>query len=294
MTKDLIIAAASRYTFEKCSLWANSIRATQFSGDVAVVATDVTAETVEDFRRAGVHPVIYSPTDESGNVLSFSDDAPHVERFRLIARYLRESANKYRFVIMTDIRDVVFQSDPAVWLEKNIEGRRLVLSSEQVRYYQEPWGEQNIRETFDPWIYKYLLHKEIYNVGVVAGYCEYVADLSAHIYEMSANRRIKIVDQAVFNYLIHTTPYRDECLYTRPKDGWALQMGTLKETLNGGWGSFVSYYSSRPQELSVLNVEDPEVTGGRFYNKTGDLFCIIHQYDRVPAYAALVERQFAG
>ena len=72
--------------------------------------------------------------------------APHVQRFISIYQYL--SANPARYVITTDVRDVVFQKNPINWLDLYLGNKTVAVASECLRYKDEPWGDNNIKETF--------------------------------------------------------------------------------------------------------------------------------------------------
>ena len=91
--------------------------------------------------------------DSDGNLTYNSNMMVHVERFYHIYQLLKD--NLYRYVITTDVKDVVFQQNPSIWLENNFtDNDDLVFSSESMKYKDEPWGDQNLRETFGTQIYE--------------------------------------------------------------------------------------------------------------------------------------------
>lgn len=58
-------------------------------------------------------------------------------RVRLVYEYLRDHHDEFRFVHWLDIKDLVLQSDPSIWLENNIGENSIVGSSESVAIQHE-------------------------------------------------------------------------------------------------------------------------------------------------------------
>jgi hypothetical protein len=54
MGKDLIIGGASGYTWDQLKYWVNSIQLSGFAGDVVLVATNITKETIDKLTSKGV------------------------------------------------------------------------------------------------------------------------------------------------------------------------------------------------------------------------------------------------
>jgi hypothetical protein len=53
-------------------------------------------------------------------------------RMRLSYEYLKEHYQEFRYVFWLDIKDLILQSDPSLWMEKNTEGNSLIASTECV------------------------------------------------------------------------------------------------------------------------------------------------------------------
>ena len=205
----------------------------------------------------------------------------HVARFLHIHEYLKENWEKYEYVVTTDVKDVYFQTDPTKWLEENLGMRyELVAGSEGLKYKDEPWGNENLMQTFGPYFHEMFKNCEIYNVGTLGGTAEYMKDLVLNIFLSAINRPIPIVDQAVFNVLIQTQPYKDVVKFAQQKDGWACQAGTTVDP------SKIEHF--RPNLLE----EEPVFKDGTVYTSTGVPFAIVHQYDRVPEWKAYVREEY--
>lgn len=295
MDKDLIIGGASNYTWDHLKYWVNSIKKTGFKGDIVLVATNMSKQTIEKLAEEGVVVYAYGKQDENGNIVNQSQNAPHVERFLFIWDFMRKVENEYRYVVVTDTRDVIFQKDPMEFIMNKISINSIIASSEGLAYQDEPWGSKNLKDTFGPLVYDQFKEKIIYNVGTIAGYFEEVRDLLLQIFFQSVNRPIPIVDQAVYNFLINLHPFHDETYRTDNKDGWAIQLGTTESAILAGAGDIGQLVRQNPEMIDGYRnayqdiqpvIENDLVTNGE------TPYCIVHQWDRVPAIKEIVEKTY--
>jgi hypothetical protein len=289
LAKDIIIGGASNYSWEHLKYWVNSIAKSGFTGDVILIATNITKETIDKLSERGVKVSLYGKRQEDGSFKADSKGAPHVERFFYIWNTLNQlNKNEYRYVITTDTRDVVFGKNPSDWLRANLKHKMLVCSSEGLKYEDEPWGNQNLLETFGPFFHNILKGNIIYNVGTIAGEFDYVKDLLLMIFQMSINRPIPIVDQAVFNFLIQQEPYKDVIHKAANKDRWAVQLGTSLAAVKSGHGDIGKICQQNPTELISYQMkytdDQPDVDNLDF--------TIIHQYDRVNGLKDKIEKLY--
>lgn len=295
MGKNLIIGGASNYTWNHLKYWVNSIKKTSFDGDIVLVMTNTSKETVDKLTAEGVKVYAYGKQDENGNIVNQSNNAPHVERFLFIWDFLRKNKDEYQYVVVTDTRDVIFQKDPIEFLKNNLSAYSFICSSEGLSYKDEPWGRKNLLDTFGPLVYDELKDKMIYNVGTIAGYAEEVRDLLLQLFFQSVNRPIPVVDQAVFNFLIALHPFQGETLKTTNYDGWAVQLGTTLEAVKAGAGDIGQACRQDPSKLDeyIRMYQDiqPKIDGNMVTNDEVP-FTIVHQWDRVPAIRELVEKEY--
>lgn len=295
MAKDIIIGGASGYDWDKVKYWVNSIKASGFKGDIVLVATNITVETLQKLAENGVKVHGYGRRTDTGFV-NDTKNAPHVERFIYIWDYLQKNPD-YRFVTVTDTRDVIFQNDPTTFLEKNLFGRTLIASSEGLLYKDEPWGSQNMRETFGDYLYETFKEYLICNVGVISGYHEDVRDFMMLLFQQSINRPIPIVDQAVFNFLINQCPFKDEVLVARNNLAWAAQLGVTKQAIEAGAGDIGLSVLKNPalldEYIKLYQDEQPIIDGATVRTKHNE-FCIVHQWDRIPSLKAEIEKKYGN
>ena len=286
MTKNLIIGFASNYEWKDLQYWVNSIQKTSFSGDIHIVSDNMNKETIEKLASKNVHMSLYGKKDENGDFVSDQSIAPHVNRFFYIWNTLKNiGPSTYRDVVTTDVRDVIFQSDPIEWIKENLVMHSLVASSEGMVYKDEPWGNQNLLEAFGPFYHNILKDNLIYNVGVIGGDYYHVRGLMSLIFQLSINRPIKIVDQAVYNYLISTDPFYNDTMFTSNKDCWAIQLGTTLDAVRCGSGDLgQAYIKDKAAQLKYHQsyVDDAVIIeDGIVKNLEKNPYCIVHQYDRI-------------
>ena len=276
--KDLIMGCATNYDWSKLKYWVNSINASGFEGDKVLILMNCDKDTVQKVTDAGFSIIAFNQ-DGQGNLTYQSQLMVHVERFIHIYKLLKD--NQYRFVVTTDVKDVIFQQNPSVWLENNLhEDEDLVFSSESMRYKDEPWGRENLTQCYGQGIYEDFKNNVIFNVGVLAGRGYAMRDLVLQLFLNCINRPIPIVDQAVFNVMISRHPYLDSSSYTVSEDGWACQLGTTADPNK--------IDSFRPYLLEP----SPKLKGDKVLTSEGKEFTIVHQYDRVPEWKKVIEAKY--
>jgi hypothetical protein len=285
--KDLIIGGASGYTWDHLKYWINSIKKSGFTGDIVLVATNISQETIQRLVKEGIILSLYGEKQTDGSFKAHSNGAPHVERFFYMWHWLASTKENYRFVITTDTRDVVFQKNPSEFLENLMEISKtfILASSEGLKYKDEPWGNQNLFQSFGPFFHDKLKEKVIHNVGTIAGFSDYVRDLLLAIFQLSINRSIPIVDQAVYNFLLSLEPYDSIFVKTSNSDGWAIQLGTTEAAIKSGFGDIGKAYKADETTIEKYrnNYVDsqPTIVDGKVLNEHNEEFYIVHQYDRV-------------
>lgn len=276
--KDCIVGCSTNYDWSKLKYWVNSINASGFEGDKVLILMNCDKDTAQKVSDAGFSIIAFNQ-DGQGNLNYQSNLMVHVERFIHIHKLLKD--NNYRFVITTDVRDVIFQKNPVNWLEENLSAQEdLVFSSESMKYKDEPWGRENITQCYGQGIYEDFKNNTIFNVGVIAGRGYAMKDLTLQLFLNCINRPIQIVDQAVFNVMISRHPYIKSSMYMNSEDGWACQLGTTADP------SKIDQF--RPNLLEP----SPKLEGDMVVTSTGIEYTIVHQYDRVPEWKKVIEAKY--
>jgi hypothetical protein len=276
--KDLIVGCATNYDWSKLKYWVNSINASGFEGDKVLILMNCDKDTAQKITDAGFSIIAFNQ-DADGNLTYQSQLMVHVERFVHIYRLLKD--NQYRYVITTDVKDVIFQKNPSTWLENNLlDKEQLVFASESIKYKDEPWGRENLTQCYGQGIYEDFKNNTIFNVGVLAGRGYAMRDLVLQLFLNCINRPIPIVDQAVFNVMISRHPYLDSSMYTASETGWACQLGTTADPSK--------IDSFRP----FLLEPSPKLEGDKVVTSEGIEYTIVHQYDRVPEWRKVIEAKY--
>lgn len=279
--KDLIIGCSDNYDWDTLKYWVNSIKMTGFLGDIVLIVFRASKDTIEKLVENGVNVIALS-MDSEGNANHTSQIPVHVERFFHIYNYLR--LNPYRWVVTTDVKDIVFQKNPIEFImqESPWMDTYLIFSSESLKYEDEPWGFNNVLEGYGPFWQSTMAEKTIYNVGILAGHGNYIRDLCQEIFLMSVNRPIGIVDQASFNIIIDGETYKKVGTYLGGNSKWACNLGTTMDPNK--------IESFRPNLLDF----EPIVVGDEVQNRQNDPYYIVHQYDRVPGLREKIYQKFGG
>jgi len=251
----IILGACKNFDFNTLYPWVNSALATK--NKVVMILMENNKILEMQLRGLGVE-VVVNPI--AANVV------PHHERFRIQYEYLMNCKEEY--AVVTDTRDVVFQTDPVQWLKDNLGTHLIVCSSEGLAYKNEFWGNRNLQEGFP---YLYETHKEntIMNVGVLGGKTKAIAELSLMIYSMCKHNPASVSDQSSFNVLCGMKMMDSVILKARSDAGWALHAGTWCKTNN------FHLFESHLTELQ------PKIEGKVAKTHDGKTYSILHQYDRI-------------
>lgn len=263
--RNLIIGGATNYGINQLKPWVLSAKeVADDSTDIVLVCANMAPETYSWLVGEGVTLV---------QMKQIPNIPVHVLRFLSIYDYLKDNWFDYEYVVTTDVKDVYFQADPF----KKLQGKKLVVASEGLKYKDEPWGDNNLKQAYGPYVYDLFKDKEIFNVGTFGGESEYVKDMVFHIFTNGINRPIPIVDQAVFNVLINTQPFANIIDYT---NDWAAELGTIMDP------------SKIEQFRPNLLVVEPFFENGLLKDYKDHIFPIVHQYDRVPELKKFVQEKY--
>ena len=274
--KDLIIGAFNNYTdYDVLKPWVQSIKDTGFEGDTVLIAIGTTPELIKRLVEEGVIVITAERNDKM---------MIHMQRFIHIYNFLKEHEGKYRYVVSTDVRDVIFQFDPTNFLHNNINSsytKGIIASSESIKIKDEEWNRENIRKNFGEYFYNEVKENDVCNVGILAGRSSHVKELCFYLYQFSMNRPDWVADQAAYNMLLGTKLWSEKTLTTRLEDAWAVN----------------AHVTNKPD---MLNIFGPYLLEGRpsmnekgaIVNSDGDPFAIVHQYDRVPEWMEYFSKKY--
>ena len=239
--KDLIISAIANYLPEKIKIYVESLNNCGFDGDKIMICYNLPNETIEYLSAKGWE--CYG-AELQGH--------PHMKRLVDMWWFLQNDEREWNHIITTDVRDIVWQTNPSDWLQQNLK-TEILCASECVTYENEAWGYKNIHEGYGSMFWEWIKPNMIGNVGVIAGKCKSVKDLLMLNWLVSQSGDTRhFTDQSSFNLIIHNELIRDKISIN---SDFALQIGTNTNDL-------------KIKNDVIMNGETPYV--------------LVHQYDRDP------------
>ncbi len=267
--KDLMLCCVVNYEWPQIRNFALSLEEVGFAGDKTMIAFGMSRETCDELRSREWSIASYNV--KQINVMT--------DRHLFYYKYLTEKCDRsaYRIVFSMDVRDVVFQTNPSTHF--NNLGGIVLVGSEGLTFEHEAWGRQNMQGCF-PHLWPYMKNKEIHNCGVWAGGQHAFAQIAQLVYHMSIGTGQPIPDQAALNVLLHS--HKVEGLKGATADkSWSINMGTT---------------SDPEHDYSEHHMYDPPIWGDQgfvFRGHTGEQYCVVHQYDRVPGLRELINARYA-
>jgi hypothetical protein len=272
---DVVVGCISGLCFDQIAPWVGSLDACGFRGRRAVIHVRADAQTVAELKRRGYETYDASCLHSAGNRIlreNLRDAEISVNRFYYIWYFLSQAAAvpHPRYLMAIDVGDVVFQRNPSLWLEQNLGQNRLVVGCESLRFEDEPWNAQTMQECYGPHVWKAYRRKLIYNAGTIAGEFRTMVDLCLQMYLLSPGDRVLYSDQQALNLLLGSEVYREITRFASSEDGWACQVGTTADPN--------LLQKVRPH----LTCPTPLFDGEFVRTAAGDIFTLVHQYNRVP------------
>jgi hypothetical protein len=191
--------------------------------------------------------------------LEFHLEGLQALRYMHYHRYLIEQAPMADLVMITDLRDVVFQNDP---FENPVRGLEVYLEDDSVRIGREPFNTRWIQDLYGQAGLREMSGHQVSCSGVVVGTRE---DMLAYLGEMMSQiarqrRPMGSHDQGVHNMLIHRG---------RLSGATSIQNGYGRVLTLGAMGEFETNSS------------------GAIINADGSIPAVLHQWDR---HESLVQR----
>lgn len=261
--KYTIVGCITKYGIEQIRPFVESIDMSGFAGEKLMLVYDISQDTIEYLTNKGW-------------LIVQSEPQQHIilQRFRDMYSLLHQYETDV--IIWVDVKDIVFQKDPTNWL--NMWMRNDILAfSESLKFVDEEWARLNAGTSF-PMEWEWLQNEEIYCAGTIVGKKEAIRDLFIDIYRWSltTSNPQQLADQAAYNILIHMHQWKDKVQFVKQQEGFAAQLHLkLKK------GDILPY----TEELSTID-------GNEIKNSKGELYTLVHQYDRNEELKQLIENKY--
>lgn len=278
--QDIVIGSITGYDFPSIAPWVNSLERCGFSGMKAMLCYNIKQPLINELAARGFTIFAFEQTVDG--VVYTKPFSIVVERFIHMWLFLQGAKEKYnlRYLIAPDVRDVVFQQNPSLWLEQHIGDKKIIAPQESIPYEYEGWGRQNLLQSYGGDIYSAFCKNTVINAGTLAGEIDTMLDLFLTVYLASKGGATVNPDQAALNIVLHTSAYRDITYFVPASAGWACQAGVTADP------SKINIY--RPH----LTEAEPVFDGGVVKTASGKPFALVHQYDRVPAWREAILKKY--
>ena len=282
--KDLVIGQATHFDWPTLEPSARSLWMSGFDGKKVLFVKAISQEARENLLALGfeLFEIVGPPQTK--------DFFQGAGRLLKTWEYINNHKDELRYVIFTDTRDLVFQSNPSDWLHERLRefgpydylSAKLVAAPEHVPHTNEAWNASYIKSCFSE-VEEWIGNKDVICSGVIAGYAEYVAELCLTNYMVTRCLAAKAhgIDQPGLNVLLHQRTYQDITLLPKMQDAWCINCQVMASP------SLIETY--RPW----LTDDEPEFRNGLVYPKYGDVpFRIVHQYDRNPEWTQIIRKRY--
>jgi hypothetical protein len=260
----LVLGAAIGFDVDQVRIFVESLRA-NYAGDVLLLIRWPGLRVARYLKSRGVDVIRVFQTR------SFTRSV-HARRYAIYLDYLRARLARYDQVMMSDVRDVVFQRNPFDGIASS--KCHFYLESAARTIGADPTNTRWVRGCFSPAEAERLAPCRIscsgITIGGTAAIIAYLERMVARIRAVSwrAYRQIGHgYDQGIHNYLVHLDPTID---------------GIVVEN-----NEHIATMALEPRAFYRLDRES------LIYGPDDHLFAICHQYDRFPDLRKAVEARFA-
>jgi hypothetical protein len=258
----LVIGAAYKYGPDQVRVFVESLRATGYSGDVIMLAGRLQWRLKAYLRRHGVRPFPHWSTRRVHGPIQ-------AHRFERFAKVLESAAGRYDQVVVSDVKDVLFQRHP--FADITGPGCRFYLEAAPWTFATEPTNRR--------WAKLFLSDEEFAAIspcrvsccGVVLGdaanVAAYLTRLAGYLQALPRELRLEGGADTIFHnkmaHLTHEVP------------------GTVVEN---------------DRHVATMGISPPGTyaagADGLIRTADGHLPAILHQYDRLPDIARFVAARY--
>lgn len=249
------------YNYQKISPWINSLNSTGFKGDKIIIGVDIDKELEKQIIKSDIYCY---------KTKSTTNEHIFMERHKHFIDFLKIFKNNYEYIIITDIKDIIFQKNPEEWIKSNIKNYDIISSSESIKIKNENWNKYEIYNALGNTIGQSMENHEAFCAGILAGKTEEIFKILILLYENSIKaKNTSSADQPFFNYIIHSNILKQKILPANHDNGWSLNCGVA--ACDRTEKEFKKYLLHNPPYIDSNNI---------IRNFKNEEICIIHQYDR--------------
>jgi len=109
-------------------------------------------------------------------------EAFFIARMHVCWDYLKDHYKEFRYIFWLDVKDLVLQSDPSVWMEQRRDNKKIIASTECVNISQEETNKLWAIDVLGPEKYEEIKNCEVINGGTWAGESEAMTEVFHQVY----------------------------------------------------------------------------------------------------------------
>ena len=253
--KDLVIGTIHNYGWDKVRPYAVSLARSGYSGHKVIFALDI-----QDDARKNLLAMGFEIVD-----VNFNWDHWHVFGHKRVldpANYLRDHIGDFRYVMWTDVSDLVFQTNPSTWLEQNAPAPCIVAADIGGWKIRDGNQEDEAARLGPSW----LRDQVSCCWGTVAGDAKSMLAMMDHVAQCPNKL---FWDEAQFNYLLRIPEFKDITRIPGPDGAWTATVAWMFETRD-------CFRKSTPWPVWPRM----DVDRGLVVTPSGVPYAIVHQWNR--------------
>ncbi len=254
---------------QKIKVWSESFRK-HSDGEVVLIIANANEQDIETCKELNIK--YYQVTIE---------DTWYINHKRLehTRNFIQQSDGD--LFLVTDVFDVVFQNDPFSKLDLNYD---LFFTGEGILLSEEPWNSDVINKVFPGEIDDFKTN-EIICSGVIGGKKDQLVDLYTQMFDKceAGTNDHNIKDQAALILLLANNKLNNYKIFNL-NEAWAMHCATSGPT------QFFESWGLRNNIESRYNV--PKLENGKIYTNDGELFDIVHQFNRIPEWNKILTEEY--
>lgn len=269
MSSNLLLSNTKGLKLEDIKNWILSATRYQGDYDIALLVCDQDPDILDFCAYKNVKVYDFS-TDPNLDKKGY-----YYYRCNLLSKLLKKLP-QYDYVLMTDVKDVVFQEDPFPKLIAKVGDKDAVLSSENINISSEPWNQNVLYQLFGGEVCDEIRENEVVNSGIMFGRPQFLSQINRLMYDVVHTLSgEQIRDQAALQYLYFSFPLiKERCVLSDGNDKIATHLAVAGPTkFYNDW----NFKNNLKCGHAVFDTENLQVK-----NPDGDLYSIVHQYNRVP------------
>ena len=223
---DLIVGMADNYVWSDLAPFVVSLRRSGYTGRIALINARIPHEKAFEYK------VEVCESELTEHCI--------VARFEIIPKIMA-MYNDLGWCILADTKDIVFQSNPIEWLDRNTS--KEIIVAEELNVYRSCWGARNCaQQAFGEDVYQSIKDCIVLNAGFIAGKPESISRLFAEIHKMCQTDRRgsnvtyeqQLSDQTAMNIILRQSEWRGTVEMVMPGDRSFISEGNFPVDVRDG------------------------------------------------------------